>query len=261
VSIRDNQEVHRGQLLLTLDRRDAEATVRQAEADRAVARSEAVVQHSHPNSSLNAAHAADGEALAGHLTARAELDRAQNDLRRMQTLEAQGAVAVQDADTARAQFQKALGAYRQSEAQHDAALARARINLNDTRILAPSDGRIGGRNAEPGRRVQPGQPLMVLVAPHPWVEAHFKETQLGSLRPGQAATIHVDAYPGRVFHGRLQSLAPASGARFALLPLDNATGNFTKVVQRVTARISLDAAADATMLVPGLSATVQVRGR
>jgi membrane fusion protein (multidrug efflux system) len=179
----------------------------------------------------------------------------------MQTLEAQGAVAVQDADTARAQFQKALGAYRQSEAQHDAALARARINLNDTRILAPSDGRIGGRNAEPGRRVQPGQPLMVLVAPHPWVEAHFKETQLGSLRPGQAATIHVDAYPGRVFHGRLQSLAPASGARFALLPLDNATGNFTKVVQRVTARISLDAAADATMLVPGLSATVQVRGR
>lgn len=288
VSIHDNQTVHRGQLLLTLDRRDAEAAVHQAEADLQVARSEAAAQRSQADSSLNAAHAAGGEAQAGHLAARAELERAETDLQRMERLVAQGAVAVQEADAARATYQKALAADRQSAAQHDAALAReslvrvegqravaararvdqaaatlarARIHLGDTRIVAPADGRIGSRSAEPGRQVQPGQPLMVLVSPHPWVEAHFKETQLGALRPGQPVTLHVDAFPGRVFHGRLQSLAPASGARFSLLPPDNATGNFTKVVQRVTARISIDDARDFDRLVPGLSATVQVHPR
>lgn len=288
VSIHDNQTVHRGQLLLTLDRRDAEAAVRQADADLQVARSEAAAQRSQADSSLNAAHAAGGEAQAGQLAARAELERAETDLRRMERLVAQGAVAVQEADAARATYQKALAADRQSAAQHDAALARenlvgvegqravaararvdqaaatlarARIHLGDTRIVAPADGRIGSRTAEPGRQVQPGQPLMVLVSPHPWVEAHFKETQLDTLHPGQRVTVHVDAFPDRVFHGRLQSLAPASGARFSLLPPDNATGNFTKVVQRVTARISIDDARDTDGLVPGLSATVQVHQR
>jgi len=288
VAIHDNQTVQRGQVLVTLDRRDAEAAVRQAEADLQVARGEAAAQRSQADSSLNAAHAAGGEALAGHLAARAELERSETDLRRMERLVAQGAVAVQEADAARAAYRKALAADRQSEAQHDAALAReslvgvegqraaaararidqaaatlarARIHLGDTRIVSPAGGRIGSRTAEPGRQVQPGQPLMVLVAPHPWIEAHFKETQLGALHPGQRATVHVDAFPGRVFHGRLQSLAPASGARFTLLPPDNATGNFTKVVQRVTARISIDDASDTDGLVPGLSATVQVRQR
>lgn len=288
VAIRDNQTVQRGQLLVTLDRRDAEAAVRQAEADLQVARREAAAQRSQADSSLNAAHAAGGEALAGQLAARAELERAGTDLQRMERLVAQGAVAVQEADAARAAYKKALAADRQSAAQHDAALAResqvgvegqragaararidqaaatlarARIHLSDTRIVAPAAGRIGSRTAEPGRQVQPGQPLMVLVAPHPWIEAHFKETQLRALRPGQPVIVHVDAVPGRVFHGHLQSLAPASGARFSLLPPDNATGNFTKVVQRVTARISIDDARDSDGLVPGLSATVQVRQR
>jgi membrane fusion protein (multidrug efflux system) len=102
---------------------------------------------------------------------------------------------------------------------------------------------------------------MTLVDPHPWVEANFKETQLAALRPGQAAEVWVDAFPGRRFQGHVLSVAPAAGSRFALLPPDNASGNFTKVVQRVTARIALDQVPPALLprLVPGLSATVRVR--
>jgi membrane fusion protein (multidrug efflux system) len=102
---------------------------------------------------------------------------------------------------------------------------------------------------------------MTVVAPHPWVEANFKETQLDALRPGQPAEVGIDAFPGRRLHGHVVSVAPASGARFALLPPDNATGNFTKVVQRVTVRIALDDVppALAPRLLPGLSATVRVR--
>ena len=116
------------------------------------------------------------------------------------------------------------------------------------------------RPAEPGRQVQPGQPLMTVVTTHPWVEANFKETQLTALRPGQRAEVRLDAFPGRVLRGRVSSLAPAAGSRFALLPPDNATGNFTKVVQRVTARIDLDPRSTQGLdLVPGLFATVSVR--
>ena len=104
---------------------------------------------------------------------------------------------------------------------------------------------------------------MTLVSPHPWVEANFKETQLQALRAGQPAEVSLDAFPGVRLHGRVVSVAPASGARFALLPRDNATGNFTKVVQRVSVRIALEGVppALAPRLVPGLSARVQVRRR
>jgi membrane fusion protein (multidrug efflux system) len=103
---------------------------------------------------------------------------------------------------------------------------------------------------------------MTLVSTLPWVEANFKETQLKALYPGQAAEVRIDAFPGSVLRGHVVSLAPASGSRFALLPPDNATGNFTKVVQRVSVRVALDQGMDAALkrrLVPGLSATVSVR--
>jgi membrane fusion protein (multidrug efflux system) len=105
---------------------------------------------------------------------------------------------------------------------------------------------------------------MTLVSSTPWVEANFKETQLQALYPGQSAEVRLDAFPGRVLPGRVVSLAPASGARFALLPPENATGNFTKVVQRVTVRIALDPRIDPAIkaqLVPGLSANVRVQRR
>jgi membrane fusion protein (multidrug efflux system) len=105
---------------------------------------------------------------------------------------------------------------------------------------------------------------MTLVSNIPWVEANFKETQLQALYPGQPAEVRLDAFPGTVLHGHVVSLAPASGSRFALLPPDNATGNFTKVVQRVSVRVALDPGLDPALekrLVPGLSATVRVRRR
>jgi membrane fusion protein (multidrug efflux system) len=144
--------------------------------------------------------------------------------------------------------------------QAQAAFAQAQLDLSYTRITAPSAGRIGSRHAEPGRQVLPGQPLMTVVDTHPWVEANFKETQLTALKPGQAAEVRIDAYPNKLLRGKVSSLAPAAGSRFALLPPDNATGNFTKVVQRITARIDLDRRdTQGLNLVPGLSATVSVR--
>ena len=288
VAVQDNQLVHRGDLLLSLDPRDARARLQRAEADLLEARRAAHALQAQARASLNGAQASADLAAADALVARAELERAEVDLRRLATLVQQGGVSRQELDRARATERQARGQLTRSEAsalqaqasrrqvavdrdkaaaaeariqQAEAALAEARLQLSYQRLLAPSDGRIGSLTAEPGRQVQPGQPLMTLVDLHPWVEANFKETQLEALRPGQAASVWIDAFPGRRFHGHVVSVAPAAGARFALLPPDNATGNFTKVVQRVTARISLDAVpqALAPRLVPGLSATVQVR--
>ena len=122
-----------------------------------------------------------------------------------------------------------------------AAVGDARRQLAYVTLTAPADGRVGNKSVEVGNRVQIGQTLMVVVEPEVWFEANFKETQLARIREGQAAEIRVDAIPGHVFHGRVESVAPASGAQFALLPADNATGNFTKVVQRVPVKVVLAA--------------------
>ena len=272
--------------------------VRVAVADNqqiAAARREAVAQSALAESTASRAAAAGSEAQAAQEVAAAELQRARLDLRRIRSLVQDGGVSQQEADRAAATFARAQAAFLSSRAsrqgadaslsqvgvdrekaaaaaakvkQAEAALARVQLGLSYLRITAPSAGRIGARTAEPGRQVQPGQPLMTLVSTTPWVEAHFKETQLDALYPGQPAEVRIDAFPGRRFSGRIVSLAPASGARFALLPPDNATGNFTKVVQRITARITLDGAPhgglDAELrrrLVPGLSASVSVRRR
>ncbi len=133
-----------------------------------------------------------------------------------------------------------------------------------TEIVAPAAGRIGKKNLETGNRVMPGQALLALVQPDVWVAANFKETQLDHVRPAQLVRLRVDAFPGRVFAGRVDSLSPASGAQFALLPPDNATGNFTKIVQRVPVKVVLDGqrASDCEgRLVPGMSAIVEIRIR
>lgn len=288
VAVEDNQVVQRGALLLSLDARDASAQLRRAEADLLEARSAAAALQLQAKASSNGSMASTDVADADALVANAELERTSAELHRMQLLVSQGGVSRQELDRARAAYHQARAQLTRSQAsamqaqasrsqvlvenekaaaakariqQAEAALAEARLKLGYTRILSPGDGRIGSLSAEPGRQVQPGQPLMSLVDPHPWVEANFKETQLEALRVGQAAMVTIDAFPGRHFHGRVISVAPAAGSRFALLPPDNASGNFTKVVQRVTVRISIDDV-PATMvkrLVPGLSASVQVR--
>jgi membrane fusion protein, multidrug efflux system len=143
----------------------------------------------------------------------------------------------------------------------EAALEVARVNLGYTRIPAPADGTVGERQVRPGQLVSPGTQVMSFVENIRWVAANFRETQLTNIKVGDVAEIRVDVYPDQVLKGRVLEIAPASGSQFALLPPDNATGNFTKVVQRVSVKIAFDDSSLASKLRPGLSAVVTVRTR
>lgn len=122
----------------------------------------------------------------------------------------------------------------------EASLEQAKLRLEYTEIVAPEDGTIGTRSVETGETVQPGQALFSLVENTPWIVANFKEGQTGYIKPGQEVDIEIDAVPGYEFKGKVDSIAPGSGATFSLLPPDNATGNFTKVVQRIPVKILFD---------------------
>ena len=143
----------------------------------------------------------------------------------------------------------------------EAALEVARVNLGYTRIVAPAAGRVGERQVRPGQLVSPGTQVLTFVENTRWVAANFRETQLTNIKVGDPAEIRIDVYPGKVIKGRVLEIAPASGSQFALLPPDNATGNFTKVVQRVPVKIALDDSPLISQLRPGLSAVVTVRTR
>jgi len=142
-----------------------------------------------------------------------------------------------------------------------AGLAVAQVNLGYTKILAPADGTVGERQVRPGQLVSPGTQVITFVENARWVQANFRETQLTNIRIGDTAEIRIDVYPGQVIQGRVLQIAPASGSQFALLPPDNATGNFTKVVQRVPVKIGLNDSALTSQLRPGLSVVVKVRTR
>ena len=139
--------------------------------------------------------------------------------------------------------------------QSRAALAQAELNLEYTTVKAPQRGVVSRKTVEMGQVIQPGQPLMALIPlENVWITANFKETQLTNMRPGQRATVKVDAYGSRQFDGHVDSIAPATGARFSLLPPENATGNYVKVVQRVPVKIVLEAGQDPDHLLrPGMS--------
>ena len=141
-----------------------------------------------------------------------------------------------------------------------ASLTLAQVNLGYTRIVAPQDGIVSERKVRPGQLVSPGTQVISLVQRDVWVDANYKETQLHHIRPGDSAEIRVDAVPGVIFRGKVDQVSPASGSQFALLPPDNATGNFTKVVQRVPVKIVLDAGqAGVERLRSGLSVIATVR--
>src|SRR5580693_2262015 len=143
----------------------------------------------------------------------------------------------------------------------EAALTLAQVNLGYTRIEAPGDGIVGERQVRPGQLVSPGTQAISFVALTKWVQANYRETQLTNVQVGDPAEIRIDEYPGRVVQGKVAEIAPASGSQFALLPPDNATGNFTKVVQRISVKIVLDDTAFAAKLRPGLSVIATVRTR
>jgi membrane fusion protein (multidrug efflux system) len=172
------------------------------------------------------------EALA---IATSQIEQSRGELLRAQARQDAAATAPQKVEAVEAEA--ALAAARVTEAE--AGLARAELDLADTTVRAPAAGVIGRKNLEIGQRVQRGQPVIALVGTEVWVEANYKETQLRKMRPGLPATIRVDAYSGTL-HGSVESIGPATGSRFSLLPADNSSGNFVKVVQRVPIKIVLD---------------------
>ena len=143
----------------------------------------------------------------------------------------------------------------------EASFAVAKINLGYTKIPAPADGTVGERQVRPGQLVSPGTQVLTFVPETKWVQANYRETQLTNMKVGDPAEIRVDQYPGKVFRGKVLEIAPASGSQFALLPPDNATGNFTKVVQRIPVKLAFDDANLASSLRPGLSVIATVRTR
>ncbi|OBY49069.1 HlyD family secretion protein [Pseudomonas sp. AU12215] len=283
LKVSDNQLVHAGDLLARIDDRDYRAAL--AKADGAVHAEEAALTNVDAQASLQDALIRQSQAEID--AAAAEEVRTRDDQHRYATLVRTNAVSVEAAQRADASFKSAransdkaraslLAARRQLDViqsqrqQAQAALEQAiaardlaRLNLSYTELRAPVDGYIGNRRARIGSYVAAGTQLLAVVpAQGLWVDANFKEDQLARMQPGQAVAIEADILPGKVFHGHLDSLAPATGAQFSILPPENATGNFTKIVQRVPVRVHLDDA-DGRLgnLRPGLSVLVEVDTR
>ncbi|PKU24030.1 HlyD family secretion protein [Telmatospirillum siberiense] len=283
VPVGDNQAVHAGDLLLKLDDRDYRAALAKAEA--LVVGQRATLANLEASRRLQQAKVA--EARAGITAAAAETERAHHDRVRYQQLSASAATSIQAFQKADADYKQAVAADQRARAgldaterqldvidtqrqQAEAAMAAAdadletaRLNLSYTELRAPFDGTVGNRSARQGAYATVGASLMsVIPARGLWVDANFKENQLAGMRAGEAVTVEADVLPGQVFHGHVASLAPATGAQFSVLPAENATGNFTKIVQRVPVRILLDGAAgDLGQLRPGLSVTANVYQR
>src|SRR2546429_389480 len=142
-----------------------------------------------------------------------------------------------------------------------ANLTAAMVNLGYTKIYAPSEGTVGERQVRPGQLVSPGTQVIAFIDVTKWVLANYRETQLTNVKIGDAAELRIDQYPGQVLHGKVLEIAPASGSQFSLLPPDNATGNFTRVVQRIPVKIVLNDTEFAAKLRPGLSVIATVRTR
>jgi membrane fusion protein, multidrug efflux system len=210
--------------------------------------------HSTTEQNLEAAVAAEGNLSAQFASREADLNQAQTMFRSSElAAEAERRTKVV-LESQEMQLQADLRA-------KQASLAAVEVNLGYTKIYAPDDGNVGERQVRPGQLVSPGTQVISFVALTKWVEANYRETQLSNVKIGDAAELRVDEDPGKLIRGRVVDIAPASGSQFALLPPDNATGNFTKVVQRIPVKITLDDPALAATLRPGLSVVATVRTR
>jgi membrane fusion protein, multidrug efflux system len=277
VLVGDNERVKAGQVLARIDDRDFKVALDQAQAE--IASSEAAVANK--EAALTAQQSAIEAARATVIADQADQTFAEQDDQRYAALAAKGFGSVQNAQQASSRISAARAAVARDQAvltnaikqvdvlkaeltQAQASVKRsqavreqAKLNLSYTAILAPVDGTVGNRTLRVGQYVQAGTQLMAVVPTDAaYIVANYKETQLTDVRPGQAVAVEIDTFPGLVFHGRVDSIAPASGQEFALLPPDNATGNFTKVVQRIPVKITLDPASGAQAeLRPGMSVT------
>jgi membrane fusion protein (multidrug efflux system) len=210
--------------------------------------------HSTTQQSLEAAVAAEGN-ISGQFASRdADLNQAQAMLRSSELAAEAERRSKAVLESGEMQLQADLRA-------KQASLAAASVNTGYTKIYAPGDGTVGERQVRPGQLVSPGTQVISFVALTKWVQANFRETQLTNVKVGDSAELRIDEYPGQLIRGKVVEIAPASGSQFALLPPDNATGNFTKVVQRVPVKIALEDSTFATKLRPGISVIATVRTR
>ncbi|KAA0992535.1 HlyD family secretion protein [Dyadobacter aurulentus] len=295
IKVKDNQEVKKGDTLIVLDNRDQLIRLEQAKA--ALAGSEGSLVVANATTSASQASGITYEANVSIVEAQIEeakvnVWRANQDFARYENLIKDHSITQQEFEQASATKQRAErqlavlvaqknAAERQARAAgkqtsatsrqttvananikaRQAEIANAELNLSYTVITAPTDGRVSKVNAQPGQFLQAGQSLFSIIsATEPWVVANFKETQLTKMKLGQKVLIHVDAYPEHQFEAKVASFSPATGARFALLPPDNASGNFVKVVQRLPVRIEFTKADDALIaqLRPGMNVLVDV---
>lgn len=279
VYVANNQEVKSGQLLLRIDSREYAAQLAQSQAQVEVA-----------NAGADNARAQLEEQIAAVAQTRAQLQAAEHDTKfnqgqvqrylslvstgaespaRLSSLQNQAAQAVANEAALRAALKKASLAVvsieaqiRQAEAQAKAAVAQvtaANVNLVATELRASTDGRVGDSQVRVGQFVAVGTRMLSVVPRQLYITANFKETQLSRMRIGQRVTIHVDAFPGKDLRGRIDSFSPGTGAQFSLLPPQNATGNFIKIVQRVPIRIAIDPSDEVgAPLAAGMSVTVDV---
>ncbi len=281
IHIDDNQYVHKGDLLVELDPTDYQVALNQARGAEASTKGKL----EQARAGVDTAESTVVQARAGVDSARAMLENADHALRRYQGLSTQ-ARSQQDVDTATANRKTAAASVAQAKAQLQAAqsqvisakanviaadgdyrkaqadTSRAELNLGYCRIIAAADGRITSKAVDPGAYVTPAGPLFQIVPTNVWVTANFKETQLNYMQADQPVTLTVDAYPDMELHGKVDSIQSGTGSRFSIIPVQNATGNFVKVVQRLPVKIILDAGANgdpAHLLSPGMSVEPKVR--
>lgn len=268
VEVSENQPVRKGQVVASVDPRDFDVAIKRAQALLAEAQS-----------GLATDHALIAQLEAQVTAAKSQQDLARTERARVETLFARQSIPKQRVD--QAVMQEEVAAAQVASAGKAVSAAKAKLTVSGTKvesaqvalenaslqrsyctIVAPADGVVSKKSAEPGTVVAAGQPLCAVVplgAAALWVEANFKETQIKNLRPGQRVLIHADVDPSRVFEGTVESLAAGTGASFSLLPPENATGNWVKVVQRVSVKIRIHPDSDPEQkLRLGLSVKVEV---
>ncbi|MGA2695346.1 MAG: HlyD family secretion protein [Terriglobales bacterium] len=262
---RQLQDAHVDKALAGIDQAKAQIAAAEAGKDAVEAqltrarserkRQEALYQaHSATEQNLETAVANEGNLTAQFASRDADLNQARTMLRSSE-------IGVETERRTKAVLESQEAQLHADLLARQAGLAAVRVNLGYTKIYAPGDGTVGERQVRPGQLVSPGTQVISFVALTKWVQANFRETQLTNVKVGDPAEIRIDEYPDQLVRGRVVEIAPASGSQFALLPPDNATGNFTKVVQRVPVKIALDDSTFATKLRPGLSVVASVRTR
>jgi len=273
--INDNQVVKKGETLAVLDHRDYQARYDQARSVVSLKEAALGVQQQNEKS----AKSSITEANSGVVAAQADLSRLKKEFERYQDLLKDGVITRQNFEgiqsqylTAQAQLSKAqaavnaaeaqLGSLQASRAQLLADIQSANANLASSKVISPVSGKIGSLAIQKGSRVSPQTRLMAIIPENSlYVQANFKETQIEKMHIGQKVKLKLDAYPSLTYTGKIESFSPASGATFSLMPPDNATGNFNKVVQRIPVRIAIDSSPHIDLIKPGMSvsATVDLR--